>query len=193
MNPCPPGALCHTKIETITQQLRDTAIQRDMGQHALHQLGQKYEKSSQQNIDLSQEYNVIAEHRRRGDAAYRELEKAFKQVQTNLNGAKQDCQSMQVRLEQQRMSVQQSDARLDHILSTTRMLGQSLYFLTVDKSDLPDDQKRQQKKLDYADIKIERDLLRVERDELKATLAKERERHASGGFGPMQLKGDWGC
>ena len=65
------------------------------------------------------------------------------------------------------------------------MLGQSLYFLTIDKSDLPNDQKRQQKGLDYADVKIERDLLRVERDELKVTLAKERERNASGG--------DWGC
>ena len=90
------------------------------------------------------------------------------------------------------MSVQQADARLDQILSITRTLGQSLYFLTVDKSDLPDDQKRQQKKLDYADIEIERDLLRVERDELKKALAKERERLASGGFGPMQMKGDWG-
>ena len=94
MNPCPPGALCHAKIETITQQLRDTAIQRDMGQHALHQLGQKYDKLSQQNIDLTQEYNVTAEHRRRGDAAYRGLEKAFKQVQTNLGLAVQDCQNM---------------------------------------------------------------------------------------------------
>lgn len=192
MNPCPPGALCHSKIETLTQQLRDTAVQRDMGQNALHQLSQKYEKLSQQNIDLSQEYNVTAEHRRRGDAAYRELEKAFKQIQTNLSGAVQDCQNMQVRLEQQRVSVQQADARLDHIISTTRMLGQSLYFLTIDKSDLPDDQKRLQKKLDYADVKIERDLLRVERDELKTALAKEGERHASGGFGPMQLKGNWG-
>lgn len=141
MNPGPPGALCHSKIETLTQQLRDTAVQRDMGQNALHQLSQKYEKLSQQNIDLSQEYNVTAEHRRRGDAAYRELEKAFKQIQTNLSGAVQDCQNMQVRLEQQRVSVQQADARLDHIISTTRMLGQSLYFLTIDKSDLPDDQK----------------------------------------------------
>ena len=72
-------------------------------------------------------------------------------------------------------SVQQSDARLDHILSTTKMLGQSLYFLTIGKLDLPDDQKRQQKGLDYAEVKIERDLLRVERDELKSALAKERE------------------
>ena len=31
MNPCPPGALCHSRIETITQQLRDTAVQRDLG------------------------------------------------------------------------------------------------------------------------------------------------------------------
>lgn len=97
---------------------------------------------------------------------------------------------MQTRLEQQRMSVQQADARLDHILSTTRMLGQSLYFLTIDKSDLPDDQKRKQKGLDYADIKIERDLLRVERDKLKTALTKARENIASGGFGPMQMKGD---
>ena len=89
-------------------------------------------------------------------------------------------------------SVQQSDARLDHILSTTKMLGQSLYFLIIGKSDLPDDQKRQQKELDYAEVKIERDLLRVERDELKSALAKERERNASGGFGPMQLKADLG-
>ena len=192
MNPCPPGALCHSKIETITQQLRETAVQRDMGQNSLHHLGQKYEKLSQQNVDLSQEYNVTAEHRRRGDAAYRELEKAFKQVQTNLSGAVQDCQNMQARLEQQRVSVQQVDARLDQILYTTRMLGQSLYFLTIDKSDLPDDQKRLQKKLDYADVRIERDLLRVERDELKTALAKEEERHASGGFGAMQLKGNWG-
>ena len=72
------------------------------------------------------------------------------------------------------------------------MLGQSLYLLTVDKSDLPEDQKRQQKGLDYGDMKIERDLLRVERDELKTALVKEREKNASGGFGPMQLKGDWG-
>ncbi len=86
------------------------------------------------------------------------------------------------------MSVQQADARLDHILHTTRMLGQSLYFLTIDKSDLPEEQKRQQKKLDYGDIKIERDLLRVERDELKVALAKEQERRARG-FGPVQLKG----
>lgn len=71
------------------------------------------------------------------------------------------------------------------------MLGQSLYFLTIDKSDLPDDQKRQQKGLDYAEVQIERDLLRVERDELKTALAKERERNASGGLGPMQLKGNW--
>ena len=49
------------------------------------------------------------------------------------------------------------------------------------------------KGLDYAEVKIERDLLRVERDELKAALAKERERNASGGFGLMHLKGDWGC
>ena len=89
-------------------------------------------------------------------------------------------------------SVQQSDARLDHILSTTKMLGQSLCFLTIGKSDLPDDQKRQQKGLDYAEVKIERDLLRVERDELKSALAKERERNASGRFGPMQLKADLG-
>ena len=40
------------------------------------------------------------------------------------------------------MSVQQADAGLDHILSTTRMLGQSLYFLTINKSDLSNDQKR---------------------------------------------------
>ena len=100
---------------------------------------------------------------------------------------------MRARLEQQRMSVQQSDARLDYILSTTKMLGQSLYFLTIDKSDLPDDQKRQQKGLDYAEVKIERHLLRVERDELKAALAKERERNALGGFGSMHLKGDRGC
>ena len=71
------------------------------------------------------------------------------------------------------------------------MLGQSLYFLTIDKSDLPDDQKRQQKGLDYAEVQIERDLLRVERDELKTALAKERERNASGDLGPMQLKGNW--
>lgn len=45
----------------------------------------------------------------------------------------------------------------------TKMLGQSLYFFTIDKSDLPDDQKRQQKGLDYTEVKIERDLLRVER------------------------------
>ena len=88
------------------------------------------------------------------------------------------------------MSVQQSDARLDYILFTTKILSQSLYFLTIDKSDLSDNQKRQQKGLDYAEVKIERDLLRVERDELKAALAKERERNASGGFGPMHLKGD---
>ena len=163
-----------------------------MGQSALHQLSQKYEKLGQQNIQLSQDYNATAEHRRRGDAAYRELEKAFKQVQTNLSCAVQDCQNMHARLEGQRMAVQQADARLDHILSTTRMLGQSLYFLTIDKSDLPDDQKRQQKGLDYGDVKVERDLLRIERDELKTALAKERERNASGGFGPMQLKGDWG-
>ncbi len=73
----------------------------------------------------------------------------------------------------------------------TKMLGQSLYFLTIDKSDLPDDQKRQQKGLDYAEVKIKRDLLRVERHELKTALANERERNASGGFGPIQLKGDW--
>lgn len=193
MNPCPPGAPCHTKIENVTQQLRDTAVQRDMGQHALHQLSQNYEKLSQQNIDLSQEYNVTAEHRRKGDAAYRELERAFKQVQANLSGAVQDCQNMQTRLELQRVSVQQADARLDHILSTTRMLGQSLYFLTIDKSDLSEDQKRQQKKLDYADVKIERDLLRVERDELKIALRKEWERRASRGFGPMQMKGGGAC
>lgn len=191
MNACPPGALCHSRIENIAQQLRDTAVQRDMGQNALHQLNQKYDKLSRQNIDLSQEYNVTAEHRRRGDAAYRELEKAFKQIQASFSGAVQDCQNMQTRLEQQRMSVQQADARLDHILSTTRMLGQSLYFLTIDKSDLPDDQKRKQKGLDYADIKIERDLLRVERDELQTALAKERERNASGGFGDMQVQGNW--
>ena len=189
MNPCPPGALCHAKAETIKQQLRETTAQRDASHQALYQLNQKYEKLSQQNLDLSQEYNATAEHRRRGDAAYRELEKAFKQVQANLGGAVQDCQSMQVRLEQQRMSVQQADARLEHILSTTTMLGQSLYFLTIDKSDLPDDQKRQQKKLDYADVKLQRDLLRVERDELQKALENEREWHASRGFGPMQLKG----
>ncbi len=188
MNPCPAGALCHAQIQNIRQQLQDTTIQRDMGQHALHQLNQNYEKLSKQNIDLSQENNVTAEHRRKGDAAYRELERAFKQVQANLSGAVQDCQTMQTRLEQQRMSVQQADARLDHILHTTRMLGQSLYFLTIDKSDLPEEQKRQQKKLDYGDIKIERDLLRVERDELKVALAKEQERRARG-FGPVQLKG----
>ena len=191
MNPCPPGALCHSRIENITQQLRDTAVQRDLGQSTLHQLSQKYDKLSQQNIHLSQDYNVIAEHRRRGDAAYRELEKAFRQVQISLSGAVQDCQNMHARLEQQRILVQQSDARLDHILSTTKMLGQSLYFLTIDKSDLPDDQKRQQKGLDYAEVQIERDLLRVERDELKTALAKERERTASGDLGPMQLKGNW--
>ena len=73
------------------------------------------------------------------------------------------------------------------------MLGQSLYYLTIDKSDLPEDQKRQQKKLDYADVKIERDLLRIERDELKITLAKERERQSSGDFGPMKMTGDWSC
>ena len=193
MNPCLPGALCHSRIENITQQLRDTAVQRHLGQNTLHQLSQKYDKLREQNIHLSQNYNVTAEHRRRGDAAYRELEKAFRQLKTSLSGTVQDCQNMHARLEQQKMSIQQSDARLDHILSTVKMLGQSLYFLTIDKSDLPDDQKRQQKGLDYAEIKIERDLLCVERDELKTALAKEREGNASGGFGPMQLKGDWGC
>lgn len=92
---------------------------------------------------------------------------------------------MQARLEQQRISVQQADARLDYILFTTRMLDQSLYFLTIDKSDLSEDQKRQQKGLNYGDVKIERDLLRVERDELKTALAKARENIALGGFGPM--------
>ena len=62
------------------------------------------------------------------------------------------------------------------------MLDQSLYFLTIDKSN---DQKRQQKGLDYAEVKIEKDLLRVERDKLKTALVNERERNASGGFGPI--------
>lgn len=39
----------------------------------------------------------------------------------------------------------------------------------------PDDQKRQQKGLDYAEVKIVSDLLRVEREESKAGLAKELE------------------
>lgn len=61
MNPYPSGALYHSRIETITQQLRDTAVQRNLSQSSLHQLSQKYDKLSEQNIHLSQDYNVTAE------------------------------------------------------------------------------------------------------------------------------------
>ena len=73
------------------QQLRNTAVQYDMNQNAFHQLNQKYDKLNQQNVDLNQKYNIAIEYHHRDDSAYWELEKNFKQLQFNLNGAVQNC------------------------------------------------------------------------------------------------------
>lgn len=170
---CHPNASCHAEVEDLEHQLKDATRRHDSERSARLHLTQSYEKLSQQNMDLKQQNYAKSEACRKGNAAYRDLEKAYKQVQCSLGLVHQERQCLQGRLEQERIYVQQADARLDHLLRTTRMVTQTLYLHTIDKSDPPDEKKREEKKLDYAAVYLERDLLQIDCEELKACLSKE--------------------
>ncbi len=81
------------------------------------------------NYFYRQDFNATAENCRRGDAAYRELEKTCKQVQASFSGAVQDCQNIQACLEQQSISVQQEDARLGPVLPITTIARPIAVFI----------------------------------------------------------------